>query len=556
MPTRGGGWAPDRFPSPMHLRTRPVATVLAAVALLAGCTSSPDALEPDPEPGAELTSVGWTPESAGELEDGGTLRLAVPVLPTTFNPLASTGPDPVRNGTLDQVLEPTTGSAVRVTADGGWEVDPDYARAVEVVETSPLTVRVDLNPEAVWSDGTPITAADMVATWTALNGSDDDFEVRSTAGWSDVDEVTADDDGLGYSVVFDRVRSDWPQYVYPSLPASVASSAERFNDGFDDRAVPSNGPFAITEIDRDAGRVVAERNPSWWGDPPRLDAVTWQAATIGVQLEALADGDLDAIEAPSPARLDEADLSGDDVRMLRSLGTEWTHLTMNGGSGPLRDASVRRALALALDRGELAEVVLGSDILLPGQRGYRDQSDLIATDRDESRRLLAEAGYTADDPLTLTMPVPATTSTSTERATAIAEQLSEVGVEVQLERVPDEDFFATRVIPLDFDLVTFTHSGSAFPLVDAKALFHPIDSPQNVTGTEDDDLGEAWDEAIATLDEERRLDLVADLDERLLTEVPLVPLGVVPVEMVVSTAVVNYGPAQFLRPDWTAVGLR
>ncbi len=543
--------------SPVRL----LALVLAAV-LLSGCglfsgdderTGAPAASADPDEP---LPAVGWDPVPVEQIEAGGTLRLATDALPSNFNPqLAATA-----DSRVEELLEPTHGSGVRLTADGGWEVDPDYARAIEVVETSPLTIRVDLNREAVWQDGQPIVAADMISFWKAQNGSDDDFAVASDAGWSDIESVEAGDDEYTYTVRFDAATADWPRYVYPRLPQSVTRSADRFNTGLAERAAPSNGPFVVSDLDREAGRLVLEPNTLWWGDRPRLEAIVWQAATAEAQVEALGDGELDAITPAPSTDLDAIDL--DDRQVRRSAGTTWTQLTMNGSTGPLSEPEVRRAVALALDRRALAAAtaapsppaVLGSYVLLPGQRGYTDQSDLIAPDAREAERLLAEAGFDADNPLTLTLPVPETTSTVTDRAALIVDQLAEVGIEVTVEPVPDDAAFTDRIIALDFDLATFTQTGGAFDLAGTKALFHPLDSSRNFTGREDDDLSKAWDTAVQTLDDQDRFEQIAGLDEQLFADVPLVPLGVVPQAMVVADGVANYGPTQFLRPDWTTVG--
>lgn len=531
-----------------------------------GPKNAPDAKVPD------LTSVGWKPVDRDQVAPGGTLRLAAAALPKNFNPQhASNG-----ESEADRLLEPTVGSAVRITADGGWEVDPDYARAVKIVDRSPLTIRVDLNRKAVWQGGTPIMARDMVAFWKAQNGSNPKFEVLSTRGYDDIGEVKPDGK-FSYTVTFDAPTTDWPRYIYPALPANVSSKAKVFNAAFTERAIPSNGPFRVASIDRDTGRIVQERNPRWWGTKPRLKQIIWQAATPEIQLEALRAGDLDAMVVPPSQLADvkDADL-GDDVVMQRASGTEWTQLTMNGAAGPLKDVAVRRAVALALDRRALADAltqplgtpphVLGSFILLPGQRGYVDQSDLIAPDAAEARSLLDDAGWTVPDtgtvrmrkgtPLTLAMPVPATTSTSRARATMIADQLGKVGIKVTLQTVPDDEFFANRIIPLDFGLATFTHQGGAFPVVDAKRLFYPIDSGQNFTGVEDDQLAGAWDKGISALDDDERARVVKVLDKRLFRDVPLVPLGVVPQVSLANRSIANYGPAQFQRPDWTTVGFR
>ncbi len=552
--------------------------LLTSSLLLVGCGLLPGGSEaggdrtssapPDPT----LTSVGWKPVAGDKIANGGTMRLATEALPKNFNPQHTSN----ATSEVGRILQPTVGSAVRLTADGGWKVDPNYARSVEVVDTSPLTIRVELNPRAVWQDGDPITADDMVAFWKAQNGSEEKFDVLSTQGYDEIDRVKRGDDEFSYTVTFDDPTADWPRYVYPALPANISSKAARFNKGFTDRAIPSNGPYQVASIDRATGQVVQQRNPRWWGAKPRLRRITWQAATPQLQLKALRAGDLDAVDVPSALVTNARDAAraDDDLVLERSAGAEWTQLTMNGAAGPLKDVRVRRAIALALDRKAIAAtmttpigsppVVQGSFVLLPGQRGYVDQSDLIAPDPAEAARLLDKAGWQADGEsvrtrkgtsLTLDMPVPAQSGSNRARAKLIATQLAAVGIEVDVQPVPDEDFFDTKIIPLDFDLATFTHQGGAFPVVDAKSQFYPIDSGQNFTGMEDDDLARDWDKAIAALEDTERFRIIKVLDRRLFRDVPLVPLGVVPQVTVVRGAVANYGPAQFIDPDWTRVGL-
>ena len=562
--------------SPRPLR-RLATLVVAGTLVLSGCgllggdddgaAGEAGSATPAASRGA-LKPVGFEPVGAKGVRSGGTLRLATQALPENFNPQHSS------NDQTDVavLLEPTAGSAIRITADGGWEVDQDYAESVEVVDKSPLQVEVKLNPDAVWQDGAPIRADDMVQFWKAQNGSDDAYEVLSTEGYEDIESVDPGRDGLSYTVTFDEPTVDWPRYVYPRLPASVSKSAKSFNSGSTSKAASSNGPYVTQGIDRKTGRVVQVPNPRWWGAKPRLKKIVWQAATPADQLASMAAGDLDAIDVPNGRRTKPPE----GATLLRSSGTEWTQLTMNGASGPLADVDVRRAIAAGLDRKALAAAssqpvgapaeVLGSFILLPGQQGYTDQSGLIAPDRKKAEKLLDDAGWKLEgndsvrtrkgEKLILKMPVPATTSTSRQRAAMIAEQLRPIGIGVERQSVPDQDFFASRIVPLDFDLATFVHTGGPFPVVDAKALFYPIDSGQNFTGVGDDRLAGAWDKAIAALDDAQRVRAVKGIDERLFRDVPIIPLGVVPHAALVSRRLANYGPAQFVRPDWTQVGFR
>ncbi|MEU6294350.1 ABC transporter family substrate-binding protein [Streptomyces erythrochromogenes] len=91
-------------------------------------------------------------------------------------------------------------------------------------------------------------------------------------------------------------------------------------------------------------------------------------------------------------------------KVRKSLEPAYTQLAMNGSSGPLADERVRRAVARALDRQALADLVLkplglpakpvGSHVALAGQQAYADNSDALGgQDAKAAQALLADAGW-------------------------------------------------------------------------------------------------------------------------------------------------------------------
>jgi peptide/nickel transport system substrate-binding protein len=552
----------------------PAATVasflLAGSLVLSGCSSTSDSdaqdsTSPAPSRKAERTSTAWTSAAPAEVAAGGTLRLAAATLPASFNPQHADA----ANTDAARILAPTVGGAIRITQDGGWKVDPDYAESVRVTDKDPLKVKVSLNRQAVWQGGTPITAADMIAFWKAQNGSNDAYEVSSTTGYEDISDVEQGTDKFTYTVTFKKRTAEWPLYVYPRLPANVSSKASSFNSGFRKRAIPANGPFVVKSIDVRKGLITQTPNPRWWGDRPKLRTITWNVATPALQAKAFAVDELDAADLEAATYATVKDVG----RVQRAPGLEWSQVTVNGGRGPLKDVNVRRAVARAIDRDALAVTAakglgarpstVGSLMLLPGQRGYRDSSRSISYDPKAAAALLKKAGWTKGAggklvrdgrPLTLTMPVPRSTPSNSRRAVAIKRDLARIGVTLQLRRVPAARFFDPIVQSLDFDLVTFTRRGSAFPIGATKPLFYPIDSAQNFTGIGPARFGEGFDTVLGTLNDDLRARRVAKLDKVLLDEVPMIPLAVTPLVVAVQDDVVNYGAAQFEQPDWTRVG--
>ncbi|MEJ7636272.1 ABC transporter family substrate-binding protein [Aeromicrobium sp.] len=553
---------------------RAASLLLAGSLVLSGCSLLPGGEKEKPTARPTTTTkspartgTSWQAEARDKVRQGGTLRLGATVIPRNFNPQH---PDGVSTE-AGRILAPTIGGAVRVTADGDWRVDPDYAESVKVTDKDPLTVQVRLNPKAVWQGGTSITAKDMVAYWQAMNGSDDDFEVASSAGFDDITEVRPGKSRFTYSVIFKTRDAEWPLYVYPRLPAKVTSSPKLFNSGFRTRAISSNGPFVVSSIDSTKGMVTQKPNPRWWGERPKLSTITWQAASPDVLVKGYAEGELDAVDLEAGTyAVGKAAKSG---AVQRAPGVEWSQVTLNGGRGPLKDVDVRRAVAHALDRSAVGKQSsgplgapaspLGSVILVPGQRGYVDSSAAVAYDQQRADKLLTKAGWTKGSDgirtrkgkrLKLTMPSPAKTPANTARSKLIVSQLRKVGIDVRVRTVPARKFFSRYVIALDFDLVNFVRRGSAFPLGAAEALFYPVDSAQNFTGLGEERIGDGWDVAKGTLNDKLRFKRIAKLDEWLFEDVAVVPLAVTPLVVAVRTGLVNYGAAQFEQPDWTRVG--
>jgi len=529
--------------------------------LLAGCLGGGDDTErpAKAEKPTTLPLADVHPAEEAEVRDGGTLRIGLSSFPATFNPVHTDGVA----STAPQILAPTLGSAVRVAEDGSWSLDEDYASKVEVTETEPFTVRVELNERAVWQGGSPITAADMVSYVAAMQ--DDAYAAAAPPVFDEVASVEPDG-RFAYDVVFDSPTADWPAAVYPVLPKAYTKSPKTFNEAMTAKAPSANGPFLVSSIERRTGTITLERNPRWWGRAPRLESIVWRIGEPDVLAAAHTAGELEAATVTADNRDALA-----DADQRASLGAEWSHLTLNGGAGPLADADVRRAVMAAVDVDGVVDatskrygaptVAMDSVALLPGQVGQRPAPR--TRDLAEAKRLLAKAGWRREGdgpaqrkgkPLTLSLPVPDTMTGAIERAELIAADLAEVGITVEVTQVPGATFFDRVVIPLDFDLTTFAWDVQPFDLAGAKRLFTPIDSPQNYTGKASGAITKAFDAAIATTDDDKRVAKVAGIDAVARAQASIMPLAVIPSVMAVDADVVNYGPTALADLDWTVVG--
>ncbi|MET9170840.1 MULTISPECIES: ABC transporter family substrate-binding protein [Streptomyces] len=433
---------------------RPAAFLTAgvlAVPLLAGCGSDDDVAKPLAAQDIDLVA-------RGQVADGGTLKWAVDALPETLNTYqadADTGTTRVAQATLPSMF--------RMDATGRPVANPAYLESAKVIETEPRQVVLyKLNQQAVWSDGREIGAADFVAQWRALSGKDTAYWTARNAGYDRIEKIERGANDLQVRVTFSRPYADWKSLFSPLYPKDVMGTPDAFNDGARRRLAISAGPFKVEKVDTVAKDVVLGRNPRWWGRPAKLNRIVLHAVDRDKRVSALADGsadlaDLDPADAQriglaardkggsGPLQGGKTSLSNlrswarahgldagaeagredlarsisrylDQQRALealevrKSLEPAYTQLALNGAAGPLTDERVRRAIARALDRKEIARLVLtplglpavpvGSHLALSGQPAYADDSGALgAQDTKAAQALLADAGWVPGGPV-------------------------------------------------------------------------------------------------------------------------------------------------------------
>ncbi|MFE7269445.1 ABC transporter family substrate-binding protein [Streptomyces sp. NPDC057623] len=405
-----------------------------AVPALAGCS------DPDPA-GKPLAGQDIAPAGRAQIADGGTLRWAVDAVPETLNTFQSDA-----DATTTRIAQATLPSMFRLDATGRAQRNPAYLESAKVVETEPKQVVLyKLDQQAVWSDGREIGAADFAAQWRALSGKDSAYWTARNAGYDRIEKIERGDNDLEVRVTFARTYADWRSLFSPLYPKEVMGTPDSFNDGARRRLKVTAGPFTVQKIDRKADEVTLTRNPRWWGEPAKLNEIVLRTVPRDQRAAALAAGDLDlaeidpaaarriAIAAPRPKapsasagaggtplmgpdrrtltaaqRRDKAKFRGFEVR--KSLEPAYTQLALNGAEGPLADERVRRGVARALDREELAKLVLsplglpakpvGSHLALSGQPAYADNSGAIGgQDTAEAEALLADAGWVPGGPV-------------------------------------------------------------------------------------------------------------------------------------------------------------
>lgn len=429
--------------------------------------------------------------------DGTTLRYAAVGAPaaTTHDPHGRVGneSDYLRFAMLYDVLTVTDeDGAVQARLAESWEPGSD--------DLDRWTIA--LRDDAVFSDGEPVTADDVLFSLERIQGKG--AENNGRLSMFDLESS---------SVVDEHTLELVTHQPYAEVGVALASLTFVVPEGSDDITEPviGSGPFQSAE--HDDTTAVLNRHEGWWGEAPGYDTLQISAMPDpGARADAVASGqaDIAGSVAPTSAQQYEED---DSVQVVTRPGGVNYPLVMDLGSEPFDDPGVREAVKLALDREQLVETVFlgygepGAD-LLNSEEPFAPQVEPVERDLDRARELLEEAGH--GDGVELTLHATNSYPGMEETAALAAEQLSEAGIDVRIEVGPPDTYWAEvwNVEPLYLNSL----GGNGF--VDFARMALVADGTINETGWNEPDWDADFAEALATADEDERHALLADLQQR------------------------------------------
>jgi peptide/nickel transport system substrate-binding protein len=324
-----------------------------------------------------------------------------------------------------------------------------------------VSLAFDLDPRAKWQDGAPVTARDVILSFSrAKNPS---IAPRLADLLRHITSVTAEGERR---VVF-RFSHPYSEQLYDAtfhtapLPAHLLDTIPPNALGrssFVTQPVGS-GPYRL--VRNVAGQFVElAANPDFFLGKPKLDRVIIRVATeADARLNLLLSGQADAMDNVPPPTDNLRRVSADStLRMIPVPSSTVGYLLFNqrdpgNRSQPhpvLGDIRVRRAITLALDRNALVRAVFADN----GEVPYGPVSQLLwirhgapkpeRHNQAESRRLLAAAGWRDSDgdgtldrsgrPLALTLSLPNTSAIRRQLALLVQEQLRQVGIRLELQQ--------------------------------------------------------------------------------------------------------------------------
>ena len=329
---------------------------------------------------------------------------------------------------------------------------PSLAEAWSVSDDG-LTYEFSLRAGLTFSDGTPLTSADVRRSWLRLLDpatgarAPDVLSVvvgarERMAGGPEADVGVAAPEPQRLVVRLRHAAGYFPAITATPTAFVVPPAADASPDWQAVGSFVGSGPYVAESLDADA--LTLRANPRYVLGPPPIDEVRWVTDLPGDTATAFADGELDLTSvAASDAEWIAFDSAlGPALHIGADVGVQY--IAFDATAAPFDDPRVRRAFSLALDRPRLVALAEGSaarpaSSVVPPALWPDGFAEDLASDPDEARRLLDEAGYADRSTLgTITI-----NGAGLGVGPAVAVWREELGVTIAIEGMEFRDYIDT-----------------------------------------------------------------------------------------------------------------
>ena len=517
----------------VHGGQRTAVRGLAAAALLATCLTP---------------ALVASPTAAAAEDDPLTLTVAMTNEVDSFNPFLGIEAESFEMWAL-------TYDYMIVTSVKDLSNQPGLATAWEGSDDG-LTWTFDIREGVTWSDGEPLTAADIAYTYNRiLDGGPE------AATWkpylAGVTTITAPDDT---TVVLElkKVNSGLPSLPIPIVPEHVWKDvAEKDvktykNEPAAGQPVVGSGPFRFVEGSAGGSTYRFEKNPDYWGGVPNLDEIVYRVyKSEDPAIAALKKGEVDFVNNISALQVDalqdapgitaiNGDSPGFDEIAFNAGAVDLdTDEPMGDGNPAVQDPAFRHALGWSMDLDQLVEKVYqgagatGSTIVPPAYATYHwdvPDDDAFTYDPEKAGAALDEAGYEMGDDGFRTMPdgspigtlrLAARSESETSLGTMnfFQEWLADVGIDSKVEAI--ESSKLTNVI-LDGDFDVFQWGWFVDPNPTSMLSYMTCDQRANWSDSWycNEDYDALYEQQLSEVDPDARAEQIKQMQQILFEDSP------------------------------------
>jgi peptide/nickel transport system substrate-binding protein len=391
----------------------------------------------------------------------------------------------------------------------------------------PLTYTYTLRDGVTFSDGSPVTIDDVIASIARVR----DPDVAGPLAWMydtpGADVSKTDDKTITIKL---KTASALFQYVVATTAGHVIPKAAIEKFGADLLRNPiGTGPFKFVKWDA-GSEIELEKNPSYWQQgKPAFDKMVFKIVTEGTtRVTGLKTGEIDMFEQVPPDQIDI--IKGfENVDFQSVTGYTINGIVLRTDKPPFDDVKVRQAVNYAIDlESIMTNIVKETGIQahnttvppeMPGSAA--DVLKPIPFDLDKAKQLLAESSQPNGFKTKLSVIAP--NDIWVPQALAVQQALKALNIDVEIDQLPYADMITLQQAG-DYEGMMSFQWGSDFP--DAAGNLIPLFlsknfPPQNNHAYfKNDQVDKLLEQSESELDEEKRRQMLVDVQKIISDEQP------------------------------------
>jgi len=443
-----------------------------------------------------------------------TVHFSIAANPSRFNPILAT------DSASSAITRWIFNGLLKYDKEGN--IVPDLAKSYTFL--SPTLLEFRLREDVRWSDGVPFTAKDVLFTFETIL-SPEVFTPYSS-GFTHVESVRVVDDftlHVTYKTPYFKALELWMMEVLPYhlLKDEEALMTSRFN-----QAPVGTGPYLLETFSLSKS-IVLRANPDYFeGEPKPKRLVFHFLPDTATEFMMLRSHKLD-VGTVTPLQY-ERQLDGrfhDFYAVHESIAHSYAYVGLNLEDPKFQDLRVRQALSLAIDRQELVDILLFgrgevcTGPFLPRTNAFNPNVKAPVQDIQKAKALLAEAGYTEENPLHFTLS--ASSGSRAAMAEVLQHQLAKAGIQMRIRVMEWQAFLNTVILPRRFEAVLLAWNLGLKS--DAYGIWHSESIRKggfNFVGYRNEVVDRLIKEAEQTVDEERFGEIYREIFAHIAHDVP------------------------------------
>lgn len=473
---------------------------------------------------------------------GGTLRYIHTLFPRTMRIYGQNSGQVLNRRTIQELCYEPLLSLHPVTL----EFIPSLATHWKISDDK-MQFMFRINPDARWSDGMPVTSADVIATWDLLM-DETILEPSNQIIYGKYERPKAVSE---YIVSVKAKTLNWRNLLYFGnsmylLPAHFLDELDgtAYLEEYLFKVMPGTGPYTIHDKDiiNQESFTLTRRN-DYWGKENRFNRFMYNFDKIKISVvkdndalhfEKLKKGEVDFKEVSRSRRwIEETDFEATQKGWLKKQkiysdkprGTSGYFFNMR--NWPFDDKRVRYAFSYLYNREQMNRAMYYNEYgmmnsLYSGTIYENQDNPKFQYNPERAMKLLKEAGYTKRNDegwlvhetsgriLSFELQLP---KTYEYMATPVQQMLKEYGLEMQIKFV-DYNTMIKNVNERNFSIGMLAYSGNSFPNPETslKSILADQNDNNNVWGFKSDRVDEILVEYDIAFDQKHRAELIREID--------------------------------------------